>query len=456
MRNLTYLLLTGIILSTFIIVGCKNKPSSPPEFDEQSAHEENGYVLEDSGSMKTNIDAHDLPIVNTPSLPVENTKLIDTHNSIKRWKVQFNEDGEVISLIYGTDMFTLRRAMITSDEYPILISNSDLTGSSVKILRLTHKSDSRLIGKIQMVTDADVIREIRDFTNSNEQDPVLDSYAKIETSEEANFRISFYKALYSIQDQSSLPNHIRLGFNNRRSQAYMMVADTMVAEDRQVDININILPTNHFYLVNDPLSLSFQQPYKEVWKDSTESDNITALMEGLNVEGLDPLNMQVNKAVESQPITFTFNQALHTSRDADLQIEVTSNMEPLHFEISWSNTITRMWAKTSEVVLEDPNTQATLTVARALRRASVTAAVEGAKTAVKMAGAKAQAAKTASTAIALEAAKTALNLLPPILSFERDGLQVISSDNCDAIYIQESLTDKFRECTRAGTNTAEN
>ena len=503
MRNLSHLLLTGIILSTFIIVGCKNKSPLSSDSNEQPAHEETRY-LDDSGSITTiganPLDVHNLAEVNTP-------------NPIKRWKVQFNENSEVISLRYGMDMFTLGRAMITPNEELILISSNGLAGDSIRVLKLTHYTDSRLIGEMQLITDVNVIQEIRDFINGNVQEPVLDSYATAENSEEANFRISFYKALYSVRDRSSLPNQIRTSLSGRRTHAYMMVADTMIAEDRRVvDINVNILPIRYLHAAKDPLSLSFQQPYAEVWKDSLESDNVTALMEGLSSSNkdLNPLNMQVHKIVESQPITFTFNQTLYVFDGAvELQIAVTSDMEPLHFEVPWSNTMTSILADvrdTSEAAMALPGSRSALHVAevtsrvtrKAVRKniaarlqaqklASMELAWKGANTALVGGRALSQG-KNLSAAIARStlpevnmdrpseqdasrmifqvqtSSQDAMNQLQqhqrndqqnelPILRFA-EGEQMIQPDHCDIIFEQEGLTDNFRECARLAAETA--
>ena len=310
MRHLNYLL-TGIFLFTFIIVGCREDNSSP---DLTTSHQH-------------------------------------PQQTDKKWSFQLSEpkndqivysvyNEKITDLKYGTDTFNLERVMITPDQHPLFISNNS-SNDSINILKLNHhrKEDSSLmdevregrslIGEIQTVTNTNVIQEINDFINGKEEDPILDSYTEIKNSgETTTLRISFYKASYIIKDRADLPEQLLNRFRNRRDTAYMMITDTTIAGNKQVSVNIAIAskPTPSYltYTHQEPLYLSFQQPYEDFLRPS----NLTGLMEGLNIEGLDPLAMTLDKKVEPNSITLTFNQTLNIdNKETPLQIEVTSNME---------------------------------------------------------------------------------------------------------------------------------
>ncbi len=334
MRSLTYLL-TGTLLFTSIIIGCNENqsPSSPsPTSDQESPQTENSPdtstqpVLVGAGSTSVNTDPN-------TTLP---------NSSIKKWGFQFNASNELTAFSYGTNTFTFERVMMTSD-YPILISNNALTNDSISILHFTHNPEDKdvLIGQIQIVTHPDVIQEIRDFINGAGEDNTLDSYTEVETSEKVDFNISFYKTSYTVEHQFPFISSGNISFTNRKKQAYMMIADTVVEGERQAGVNIAIVSNSNPSTIayQEPLHLSFQQPYGAF---STNS-NTTGLIEGLNIEGLDPLiTMNVDTTTESLPFSFSFSQTLHINdQDIELQIEVTSDMEPLHFEAGLLSTLRR-------------------------------------------------------------------------------------------------------------------
>ena len=302
MRNLSYLL-TGTFLFTFIIVGCKKNNPSP-----QQPH-------------------------------------------TKKWESQLNKNALISSthidestvLKYESDIFNFEKPMKTPGSSPslILISSNNLTDDAVNILILTSYNEedvdkertSALIGQVKTVTNTNVIQEISDFINGNEEDIILDSYTEIENStEKSSFRISFYKASYTIKDFPSLPSSLRRAFVYRQDQAYMMISDTTTpGQQRQVDVSISLLfdPINPHILYQEPIDISFQQYYEDF---STTSDNLTALMKGLNITGFDPFEMTMNKVIEPQSVRIIFNQVLDIEgKEIELQIEVESNMEPLHF-----------------------------------------------------------------------------------------------------------------------------
>ncbi len=362
MRNLTYLL-TGTLLFTSIIVGCKKdkSPSSSNPTGNQNSNIENisntedHYALTDSGSTSiTDVDTNE-----------------NRHNlSIKKWGFQLNADNTVTALSYGTDIFTLQKAMKTSDEYPILISNNALTSNSISILKFIYKSEHEdiLIGQMQTVTHPDVIQEIRDFINGVDEDDTLNSYTELENSEKVDFNISFYKASYTVEHSFSFFSSANVSFRNRNPQAYMMIADTAVGEERQVGVNIALVSNSNPSTIayQEPLHLSFQQPYAAL---STNS-NTTGFIEGLNIEGLDPLTMNV-ATTTTDPISFSFSQTLSVNdQEKELQITVTSDMEPLYFETPVLNQLSRAFTNTLEVaedILYSDTAQNTLITALTYR-----------------------------------------------------------------------------------------
>ena len=331
MRKLTYLL-TGTLLFTSIIIGCEeNKSPSSPD---PTSHQPTGNQSALIGSDSSSIDAY--PIANIQNAPIKN------------WGIQFNADNTVTALSYGTDIFTLQKTMMTSDEYPILISNNALTNNSISILKFIYKSENNdvLIGQMQTVTHPDVIQEIRDFINDVDEDDTLNSYTEIENSEKVDFNISFYKASYTVEHQFSFFSSAHVSFRNRNPQAYMMIADTAVGEERQIGVNIAIISNSNPSTIayQEPLHLSFQQPYGAFLTNS----NTTGLIEGLDIEGLDPLTMNVDTTTD--PISFSFNQTLSVNdQEKELQITVTSDMEPLYFKTPVLNQLSRAFTNTLEV-----------------------------------------------------------------------------------------------------------
>ena len=338
MRKLTYLL-TGILLFTSIIIGCNenNSPSSPSPTDSQEPphqtenNPDTGNQSGLTGTGSTSIDGDADP----------NT--IIQHSSIKEWGFQFNTSNELTALSYGTDTFILERAVMTTpNEESLFISSEALTNDSISILYFTHNPEDKdtLIGQIQTVTHPDVIQEIRDFINNAEEDNILDSYTEIENPEKVDFNIGFYKASYTVEHPFSFFSSGHVSFRNRNSQAYMMIADTAVEGERQMGVNIAIVSNSSPSTISyqEPLYLSFQQPYGAFSKNS----NTTGLIEGLNTEGLDPLVMNIDTTTESLPLSFSFSQTLNINdQEAQLQIEVTSDMEPLHFSLGFLNTLRR-------------------------------------------------------------------------------------------------------------------
>ena len=352
MRNITHLL-TGTLLFTFIIVGCRESksPSSP---EPTSNPQKNESALPKATSTLTASNESALP--NAASTLTASTDVdlnVNIQNSsIKKWGLQVNED-RVTAISYGEDIFMLEEFMTTPNDEVILISANSLTNDSIYILKLTHKSDANLIGYLQKITNPNVIQEITSFTNDSTENIVLDSYVEAETSEEAIFNISFYSASYTAEDYSFFPTQLSANFTHRQRNAYMMIVDTTTAENTYVDVNIVIAstPAPKFPVpINamrhkEHLYLSFQQSSEDF---STSTPTI-ALMKGLDIEGYNHLNMNVRKASNNQSIVFTFNRHLQINdRNRRLTIEVTSDMRPLHFSLSLSNVATRAWLKTQE------------------------------------------------------------------------------------------------------------
>ena len=434
MRNLTYLL-TGTLLFIFIIVGCRenkspssSEPTSNPQKNE-SAFPKAASTLTASTDVDVNTSIYNAPI--------------------KRWGVQFNANNTVTALSYGTDVFTLQNAMMTSDEYPILISTNSLSTSRINILKLSHKSDMNtvLMGQIQTVTNPNVIQEISDLINGVEKDNTLNTYTEIESSEKVNFNISFYKASYSL----SLPDQLVARFANRKRQAHIMIADTATAEDKQVGVSIGILSnsTPSYPVYQKPLYLSFQQPY-EAFK--TNSNNITALIEGLNIEDLDPLTMNAATDVESHPISFSFSQTLHIDgQETELQIEVTSNMEPLYFKASHLNKVSSGLSAFAQSIKsfffpEDDNTEAV----QEFDWNEIYEVPTGQTTQNNL-PTPAPLDRTADQ-IQLQVQTSPESALrefeqqnTPILRFV-EGIAVTPTDNCNSIYAQEGSSDNYRNC----------
>ena len=358
MRNLTYLL-TGTLLFTSIIVGCKKDKSPSPSNStgnqnsniENISNTEDLYALTDSGSTSiTDVDTNE-----------------NRHNlSIKKWEFQVNDESSVTAISYGEDVFILERFMTTPNEKLILISANNITNNSISILKLTHKSEDNdtLIGQVQTVTHPDVVQEIRAFINDPTENIILDSYTEAGTFEDAIFNISFYQASYTMKDDFFFPNPLSANFTHRQRMAYLMIANTTVANNRYVDANIVIAstPAPKFPVpVNamrheEPLNLSFQQSQE----DFSVNTPTTALMEGLNIKEYNTLDMDVNTVFNNQSIVFTFNRYLQIyNRETQFQVEITSDMKPLNFSVSLSNVARRTWLRIQEFMQSD-QTQAAL------------------------------------------------------------------------------------------------
>ena len=454
MRNLAYLL-TGTLIFTSIILGCRNDKSSSEPTNNQEPHTEETHLLGATNVVSAGESAH---------LDVET----NTHNAVTtRWQLEFNSKDEVTALKYAEDTFTLKHLMITPDEneYPLFISDNGLTGNSINILKLTQRTQSHLIGQVQTVTDATVLQEIRSFINGTENDNVLNSYTDIENSGEiANFQMSFYKASHSVKNKHSLPGQLVARFSNRKDEAHIMIASTEISGNRQVDVSVNILPSdariNQYSLHQHPLHLFFQQPYEDFLNNSS----LTALMEGLNMEGLDPLPMAMNKVVESNSITLHFNQNLTIdNKEVELQIEVASDMEPFHFEtpfltlasiegpaynvlyniaaqdakiktglLQWASSLYTEWFSDAPVVesrehlanLREEHNQET-------------------KEDIALNNFQSQ----TSSQNALNEFEERQNM--PIIRFAESTTVTPFPEDCDAIYDQEGLSDNYRNCANA-------
>ena len=335
MRNLTYFALTGALLCTFIIVGCREDTSPPGSTDNQEAPTDSNHLLGGTNSTSTDI------------------------NTSKRWSFQINDDnksiinrGEVTALRYEEDTFTLEKAMVTPYQQPLLISNNYSNGS-INILKLDYNRDmidntNGLRGQIQTITNTNVIQEIDNFINGN-GDIILDSYTEIEDSEEMTpFAIAFYEASYEVKDRTSLPGQIFRPFHYRKDTAYMMIAKTETSEGRQLDVTTAIVfeSTPAYLTYQPPLFLSFQQAEESF----VGTSSLTGLLEGLGIQGLDPLQMSLDKTVTKvdnvQSIQLTFNQTLNIEgQEIELQIKIdSSNMDPLYLETPFSNIITQTFS----------------------------------------------------------------------------------------------------------------